>query len=270
MATVQLGGGELQLLDHKAENVHPATMGMAVDYLSRLANGADPGKAFRISIQGALRLHADEAVHTLDVGRLVPVPDVDYLCGEPLAWQMEHIADALTKLKIMHPGVLPDDDVIRAAVHLVGYDIAFRRGPDSYTGHHAVPDAVTISSIRMMVGRAVSFFSLYGPVTDDGFTPVNRLSRTELVNSGDGDFLTADTLWDFKVSVAPPRAIHTLQLLMYLIMCRHSGQDQFAKITHLGIFNPRLNTVFRIAFKDISQDLVGAVSREVIGYAIAS
>ena len=41
---------------------------------------------------------------------------------------------------------------------------------------------------------------------------------TYTVESGDGDFLTADTLWDFKVSKSKPTNKHTLQLLMYLLL----------------------------------------------------
>lgn len=182
---------------------------------------------------------------------------------------MEHVADALTQLASLQPGVIPDDHAIRAAVHLVGYDIAFRVGPDAYTGDHTVPDEVTITHIRTMVERAGLFFSGYGPITEDGFTPVNPLSMTPLVDSGDGDFLTADTLWDFKVSVNPPTAIHTLQLLMYLLMGQRSGQEQYGHLTHLGIYNPRLNTVYRVALVEIPSEVVSAVSHDVIGYALA-
>ena len=41
---------------------------------------------------------------------------------------------------------------------------------------------------------------------------------TNIVSSGDGDYLTEDTLWDFKVSKEEPKSKYTLQLLMYYIM----------------------------------------------------
>ncbi|TFD75453.1 hypothetical protein E3T54_12050 [Cryobacterium sp. Sr8] len=120
-----------------------------------------------------------------------------------------------------------------------------------------------------MVERAVAFFTGHGPITEDGFMPVNRQSMTELVNSGDGDFLTADTLWDFKVSVNPPTNKNTLQLLMYFLMGQRSGQEQYGSLTHLGIFNPRLNTVYRLAYADVPGNVVSAVSHDVIGYPLA-
>ncbi len=267
MERIQLGGGGIQLLDHKVENVYPGTVGMAVDYLSRLANGAEPGDAFRISILGTIGLHSDALMSNgLDMTRLSSGVDVDYLRGESSVGHMAYLSDALDRLEILRSGVIPDDDAICAAVHLVGYDVA-HRDPDFYEGKHAVPDAVTIAHIRTMVERSVSFFAGYGPITGNGFWPVNVLSRTELVDSGDGDFLTADTLWDFKVSVNPPRKNHTLQLLIYLIMGQRSGQEQFEQITHLGIFNPRLNRVHRIALDEVPSEVVGEVSSDVIGYA---
>lgn len=268
METTQLGDSSPQILDHKTENIHATTMGMAVDYLSRLANGAEPGDAFQISLRGAVRLHASEVITTLDLERVTPVVDVAYLRDEPNALEMEHIADALMHLETLRPGVIPDDDSIRAAVHLVGYDIAFRVGPDAYEGQRSIPDALTIAHIRTMVERAVAFFAGHGPIAEDGFRPVNGRSMTELVDSGDGDFLTVDTLWDFKVSVNPPTNKNTLQLLMYFIMGRHSGQQQYGSLTHLGIFNPRLNTVYRLAYADVPDDVVSAVSHDVIGYAL--
>ena len=38
---------------------------------------------------------------------------------------------------------------------------------------------------------------------------------TDKITSGDGDFLTVDTLWDFKVLKANIKSQHTLQLLVY-------------------------------------------------------
>lgn len=126
------------------------------------------------------------------------------------------------------------------------------------------PDKVTIDHIVTMVDRSVRFFREYGPITLDGFTFPG--GYTDVVTAGDGDFLTSDTLWDFKVSVKGPTKDHTLQLLMYWLMGMHTGLSHFTGITHLGVFNPRLNTVYRIAVSDISKEVIREVSIEVIGY----
>ena len=89
---------------------------------------------------------------------------------------------------------------------------------------------------------------------------------TAIVSSGDGDFLTNDTLWDFKVAKTKPNNKHTLQLLMYWIMGQHSGQEKYKNIKRLGIFNPRLNTVYLLNVKDIPENVIKTVEKEVIGY----
>ena len=89
---------------------------------------------------------------------------------------------------------------------------------------------------------------------------------TVTVETGDGDFLTDDTLWDFKVSKSKPTNKHTLQLLMYWIMGKHSGKSIFNNITKLGIFNPRLNIVYLLDIKNISEDIIKAVEDNVICY----
>ena len=53
---------------------------------------------------------------------------------------------------------------------------------------------------------------------------------------------------------------------MYWRMGLHSIHPEFEDIKYLGIFNPRLNTVYRIAVTDIPEDVIKEVEREVIGY----
>ena len=91
-----------------------------------------------------------------------------------------------------------------------------------------------------------------------GYTPV--------VDSGDGDFLTEDTLWDFKVTKSKIMSKHTLQLLMYWIMGKHSGQPIYSNINRIGIFNPRSNIVYIMNTNDISPDIIKAVETDVICY----
>ena len=104
-----------------------------------------------------------------------------------------------------------------------------------------------------------------GPIVKDGFT-FEPNGYTEIVNSGDGDYLTADTIWDFKVSKSKPTNKHTLQLLMYWIMGQHSGQAIFKNIQKLGIFNPRLNEVYLINTNAISKDIISEVESDIICY----
>ena len=53
---------------------------------------------------------------------------------------------------------------------------------------------------------------------------------------------------------------------MYWIMGKHSGKSIFNNITKLGIFNPRLNIVYLLDIKNISEDIIKAVEDNVICY----
>lgn len=53
---------------------------------------------------------------------------------------------------------------------------------------------------------------------------------------------------------------------MYYIMGKHSGNPVFDHITHIGIFNPRLNTVYTADMANISRDVLQTVELDVIGF----
>lgn len=98
----------------------------------------------------------------------------------------------------------------------------------------------------------------------DGFTFEG--GYTDIVSSGDGDYLTEDTLWDFKVSKEESKSKYTLQLLMYYIMGCHSIHPEFQKIEKLGIFNPRKNKVYIAEISSINPEVIEKVSQDIIGY----
>lgn len=212
------------------ENISPSNIGTVVDYLTRFMTGTPRDKAFQIPIRGAMN-----------------VKEIDY-CYDLL--------ERVTGL---------DDDSIFAACQLTGYDVAYRVGKMYYKPVSEIePDTATIENIRTMVNRSLVFWEQYGPVVLDGF--VFPGGYTNIISSGDGDFLTNDTLWDFKVLSSAPKSIHTLQLLVYYLMGIHSAQPEFKTIKRLGIFNPRLNIVYLLDIDSIPKDIIQAVSTDVIGY----
>ena len=160
-----------------------------------------------------------------------------------------------------------DDNSIVNAVKLSGFDVCFRAGVVDYKPVDGIaPDEATIENIRVMVERSLRFLKVYGPKVLDGFTFKGGYTNT--VSAGDGDFTTADTLWDFKVSKMPVRKESTLQLLMYWRMGLKSIHPEFLKIKYLGIYNPRMNMAYRIAVDDIPDDVVAEVEDKVIGYGL--
>ncbi|MBR6984218.1 MAG: hypothetical protein IKH75_11965 [Ruminococcus sp.] len=240
------------------ENIHGSFIGLVVDYMTRFCMGTDVVYAFKISLLGADRA------------------------------QKIGISGAMKTALSFMEGIKGLDDLsIINACKLVTFDVWYRnimavKSAKSFKDIN--PDESTIQNIRNIIKRSLHFFDEYGPIVKDGFTfePENGNNDdrkkmiltqqgtyggyTPIVSSGDGDFLTKDTLWDFKVSKSNPTVDHTLQLLMYWIMGKHSGQEIYKKLANIGIFNPRLNRMYLLDMKNVPDDIIKTVEREVICY----
>lgn len=222
------------------ENVHASIIGMAVDYLTRYAMGSELTTAFKTSCMGAK-------------------------IAEENFKQKNAITNAIQLLSGINS---IDEKAIINACKLVTYDVWLRNsmGAKMATGADETnPDVATIQNIKILIERSVNFWENYGPIVKDGFI-FEPNGYTDTVNSGDGDYLTADTLWDFKVSKSKPTNKYTLQLLMYWIMGQHSGQEVFNNIHKLGIFNPRLNEVYLLNISTISKEIISEIEHDVICY----
>lgn len=208
----------------------PSLVGLAVDYLTRFMSGTPVEEAFKISQMGA--------VNVRQLGLF------------------ERLLSSVHGL---------DDVSIDAAVKLSGFDSAYRAGDMAYRPvEDIVPDAHSIENIRVMVERSLRFFEQYGPKILDGLTFEG--GYTGYVATGDGDFLTNDTLWDFKVSKRKLQNKYTLQLLMYWRMGLHSIHPEYRNVKYLGVYNPRMNVVYQLDVNNISADVISTVETEVIGY----
>lgn len=223
------------------ENISPATIGLVVDYITRFLISADLRSAFKISISGARIAQEETGKNTLEEIE-------DYLC---------HIHSF-------------DDKSIIYACKATMFDVWCRNPkgatlPNSDT--FVEPDEDTIANIKTLINRSLDFWDKYGDrggYKADGFTFGE--GYTETVNCGDGDYLTKDTIWDFKVSKNEPTAEHTLQLLMYYIMGKHSGLPEFKGIKKIGIFNPRLNKVYLYEIKKLPKEIIKTIEDDVICY----
>lgn len=215
------------------ENISAGLVGLVVDYMTRFLMGASKEKAFQISLQGAEC--AKETTNALKL--LMKIEGLDF-------------------------------ESITNACKLVGYDVCYRKGMDSYKPvEEIIPDSKTVGNIVIMIKRSKDFWDKYGPIVKEGFTFEG--GYTQLISAGDGDYLTNDTLWDFKVSKNEINSQHRLQLLVYYIMGRHSVHNEFDNIKKLGIYNPRLNKVYLIDICNIPQEVIDEVSRDVIGYGLS-
>ena len=231
---------------HEEENVYGSLVGSAVDYLTRVDLGAPAEEAFRVSLAGSAMVNAVNMAFELlrDIDDWVFIKRTDD--------DAEEIKTALEK-------------AIIAACKLSGFDVCVRSSPVGYRPVENInPDENTIENIKIMLERTKSFFQKYGPITLQGFNFEG--GYTDLITSGDGDFLTEDTLWDFKVLQKKPTNKETLQLLVYYLMGKHSVHPEFQTIEKLGLFNPRHNKVYLLNVSDIPDETLKAVSRDVIGY----
>lgn len=228
MTSTVLGEG-IEALNPE-ESTHAGLVGTAVDYLTRFMLGSSAEEAFYISMLGAKIKKEEKKAQKM-----------------------------MTAIKGL------DAKSVITAVKLCGYDVCYRADITGYKPvDEIMPDGAAIENIITMVHRSLNFFDSYGPKVLDGFTFEG--GYTNIVSTGDGDFTTKDTLWDFKVSKLPVKKEHTLQLLMYWRMGLHSIHPEFKDIQFLGIFNPRLNTVSRIAVADIPIEVIKEVETDVIGY----
>lgn len=224
---------------NEVENIAPSAVGLAVDYLTRLMLGESAEEAFRISLMGAS------------------------------VFSLKKHNDAFKKAKELARGIVGiDEQSIINACELVRYDVWFRNAKDAEKVNYddvTPPNKQTIENIQIMVNRSLLFLKEYGPVVKYGFTfEPNGYSMK--VSSGDGDFLTKDTLWDFKVSKHEPNSYQTLQLLMYWIMGKHSGQEIYNDIQFVGIYNPRLNVVYKYYMKLFDRKTIKEIEEKVICY----
>ncbi|QNQ82909.1 hypothetical protein FP435_00460 (plasmid) [Lactobacillus sp. PV037] len=223
---------------NEKENIHASLVGLVVDYMTRFMMGTPKKEAFSISINGAM------ALDSWTEGKV-------------------ELQNALALLKNIK-GL--DKDSIIAACKIVGYDVCYRAGIMGYKPVEEInPDKSTIENIITMINRSLVFWKKYGPITKDGFTFEG--GYTDIISTGDGDYLTKDTLWDFKVSKTEPTTKHTLQILVYYLMGNHSIHTElFKDIKKLGLYNPRLNKMYTVEINSIPEEVMNEVSHKIIGY----
>ena len=151
---------------------------------------------------------------------------------------------------------------IASAVKLAAFDAVYRAGIRNIS--IPSPDAATVGNIDIMVQRGINFLENKDSVVKAGFTFEG--GYTETISSGDGDYLTKDSLVDFKVIRSKINAGHTLQLLIYYLMGLHSIHPEFKAVKYLSVFNPRKNVEYYFPTKKISDAVINEVSTKVIGY----
>ena len=237
MAVFELKENDSQECLIENENIDPCIIGLVIDYLTRIQLGEVKENVFNIAVLGAERKDTvEKSSKNANSNRVRKW--IDSISGT-------------------------DNKSIKSACRIVQYD-TWGRGLQNNINIRLTPNKKTCDNIRCMLLRTEELIRRYGPVISTGFGFGNGYS--EIVSSGDGDYLTHDTLWDLKVSKDPPKKEHTLQLLMYYVMGKKSGKTEFSRIKRIGICNPRLNKIYQKEIDEISPDVIKQIYYEVLAY----
>lgn len=216
-------------------NIHPSIVGLAVDYGTRLTQGAPTREVFSVALAGASMVNASKEAEEL-----------------------------LAKLAGYQPSDAIPAEGIDTICKLSGFDSAFRAGFKAYKPVSEIePDEQTIADIQTLIARTVEFFEEAGPVLDSGFTFSG--GYTDSIESGDADYLTKDTIWDLKVRKAQPNKNSTLQVLLYYLLSLHSDQPEFKDITKVGIYNPYLQCAWLVSVLSLDETMLKEVEQKVLG-----
>lgn len=217
-------------------NVHPSIVGLAVDYGTRLMQGAPPREVFDVALRGASLVNASQVA--------------------------EELLSELKENYSIEDGINPRG--IAIVCKLSGFDAAFRAGYKAYKPVSEIgPDDQTIEDIQTLIARTVEFFEEFGPVVDSGFTFSGGYSDN--IDAGDADYLTKDTIWDLKVRKAEPNKNSTLQVLLYYLLSLKSDQAEFKDVTKVGIYNPYLQRAWVVSVLDLNESMLNDVQVNVLG-----
>ncbi len=218
-----------ELFPMDQESISATTVGLIVDYMTRFVVSGDKMSSFHISLLGATLANAKKHARSL--------------------------------LKMIEGN---DAQSVQAAAVLVQYDAVCRAGANKLNLEQHMNDE-TIANVMEMIQRTTDFIEKYGPVTT--FEPVFTGGYSEVISAGDGDWMTEDTLWDLKVTKSNPTTKHSLQLLTYYVLgCHSNAHEKFDKLRYLGIYNPRLDVVYRVDISEISKEKISFVEEKVICY----
>lgn len=274
----------------KEGNISSNFMHTVVNYLTRYMSGVPVPEAFKISYLGYTR-RIEFKSYPKEKANLMKIKAMEnkyfgYDEEVEIVTEEEESALKEEKKEIIKSNLKFDDDTkigfkylseqitglddasIIAACKLCTYDIWFRNLNgviSSPVASDINPDQRSIESIRIMVKRTLKFFDKYGPIIVSGFD-FKPNGYTRIINSGDGDYLTKDTLWDLKSIKIPISSQHTLRVVIYWIMGKHSGNEKFENINKIGIFNPRLNIAYILETSQIPKETIKKTEEDVICY----
>ena len=228
-------------------NINPMQLGVLVDYLTRLMLTHDVKASFDIPLKGLKILEA-----------------FDFLGEEENYAKETYIKE--TKQAVNRIGTKLSDQTIQQASQLLPLDSFFRSGR---LGTAPSIGVETANWIRLLVNNSLHQLNLLnnngnikGILTETVFPG----GYTDVVDQGDGDYMTKTALVDMKVSKYRPRTSYWQQLLTYYELGLHSDfSSSYQALDKLAIVNPRLNQMFTYSLADVNQEAL-EILVENMGY----
>lgn len=219
------------MIDTGVENLHPTITGLVVDYLTRLnydKNGA--GWVFHISVLGmTLQRLGSEKIDSL----INTIENTEYL----------------------------SDDMIKTAVHLVNYDTVVRAGYPVSEDSIKMPDEITINHIRQLVKRSIIYLDKVGLKECD--LHFDKCAFSDVVTKGDAGFMSDTKLIDMKVSKGHRVTKDwSMQLYIYYLLAKRSNIHIYHNISHIAIYNPRLDVEWSLKVDNIDNEIQGIIQNE--------
>lgn len=223
-------------------NINLMQLGVLVDYLTRLMLTHDVKSSFDIPMMGLQLL---ESIDLLDEKKA-------------------YIKEIKQMLDNMEAKL--SDQTIQQASQLLPLDSLFRSGR---MGVAPQIGTETANWIRLLVNNGLHQLNLlndYGDTKDILTETIFPGGYTEVVDKGDGDYMTKTALIDMKVSKYPPRKEYWQQLLTYYELGLHSNFNlAYQALDTLAIVNPRLNQLFTYSLADVNQEALKKLAKNM-GY----
>lgn len=217
-----------------------STIGLVVDYMSRFLKTGDKELAFEIPIRGSKGLGVlSQVVASYLLDRITGLNEESIIYASKLV-QCDAICRASYQSCLDRENIMKNLDV-------------------------AMPNEAMVNNTLVFIERTLEFYDKLGDISF-GFTMPD--AYTDIIQAGDGDFMTIDTVFDLKTSKRKPLPAQCLQVLIYYLMGRRSSNDDFKTITKIGFFNPRLNAAYTLKVDQIDPKILNEIDRDVIGYTL--
>lgn len=236
------------------ESISPTIMGLTVDYLTRLSLGQKKEEVLFASQYGRELL--ERIIVWKSWNFSTPSPISNQISAEKLTF-FKQLINYYDENFIQVDNSLSLKNALLVA-KLSQYDAIYRA---FYTDIH--PEQITLDEpthdviVQLIQRNLVILKKENNVVCTLIFTPDHTYHPfKKIIKSGDGDFYDDDFLWDLKVSSKKPSNKHFIQVMVYFLLGLNSSlREKFKKISNIGIINPRLNKVYKVAIKDIPVEL---------------